>query len=68
MKVLFYASNRFERVTLNNAYNYYNALSDIYKELRTQNKHGRPVVRVEKLWDRFHEILSENNVNLDEVE
>ena len=68
MKVLFYASNQFERVTLNNAKNYYSALSDIYQELRAKNKYGLPVVRVEKLWDRLHEILSENNVNLDEVE
>ena len=67
MKVLFLTTDRNERVMLHNAENYYTTLHDIYTELRREWKYGKGLVQTQKIWDRFHQLLAENNVDLDEV-
>lgn len=47
------------------ARDYYCAIWDMYTELRQEWKHGEhEFVRVDRVWDRFHEILSDNGVDI----
>lgn len=49
----------------NKASDYYSALFDIFSELRREYKYGEhSVVRLERVYDRFFQILEENEVTL----
>ena len=48
-----------------NAIDYYTALWDIYTELHREWKYGeRDVVKLDRVYDRFLEIIKDNKVDL----
>ncbi len=46
------------------ARDYYCALFDIYTELHREYKHGREVVKTDRIYERFFEILEDNDVRM----
>jgi len=49
----------------NKASDYYSALFDIFSELRKEYKYGEhSVVKIDRVYDRFFEILEDNEVIL----